>query len=134
MPFNPFLPFGREGQGGLTNNQALTDYLFQEEHSTGETETTVIAANLAGTMFALPAGDLGFAVGVENRKEDGSFVPDALAVTGGSTNLAGGPTGGGYTVNEAYVELQIPLLADMPFAQELSLNVASRFSDYDTLR
>ena len=132
VPFNPFLQFGREGAGGLTNNQQLQDFLFQEEHATGETETTVIAANLAGTIFALPAGDLGFAVGVENRKEQGEFVPDALAVTGNSTNLSAGPTGGGYSVDELYAELQIPILADLPFARELSVNVASRYSDYDT--
>lgn len=132
VPFNPFLPFGREGQGGLTNNQPLQNFLFQEEHSTGETETTVMSANLSGTIIALPAGDLGFAVGVENRKEEGKFAPDALAVTGNSTNLAGGPTNGSYTVDELYAELQIPLLTEMPFARELSLSLASRYSDYDT--
>ena len=132
VPFNPFLPFGVEGQGGLTNNQALQNYLFQEEHATGRTETTDMQANLAGTIFTLPAGDLAFAVGLENRKEEGKFVPDALAVNGASTNLSAGPTGGGYSVDEIYAELQIPILADLPFARELSLNLASRFSDYDS--
>ncbi|TXH69322.1 MAG: TonB-dependent receptor, partial [Lysobacteraceae bacterium] len=92
VPFNPFLPFGREGAGGLTNNNALRNFLFQEEHATGETSTTVIAANLASTLLTLPAGDLGFAIGYESRKEEGKFVPDALSVTGGSTNLSAGPT------------------------------------------
>ncbi|WP_394001032.1 TonB-dependent receptor domain-containing protein [Luteimonas sp. WGS1318] len=131
VPWNPFLAFGQEGPGSLTD-PALQRFLFQEEHSTGETETNVFAANLAGSVFTLPAGDLGFAVGVESRKEKGEFVPDALAVTGGSTNLAAGPTGGSYRVNEIYGELEIPVLADMPFARELSLNVATRYSDYDT--
>ena len=132
VPFNPFLEFGREGDGGLTNNTELQNWLFQEEHVTGQTDTTVIAANLAGQLATLPAGDLGFAVGVENRKEDGGFTPDALSVTGDSTNLASRPTFGGYTVNELYAELQIPILADVPFAQELSLSLASRYSDYDS--
>jgi iron complex outermembrane recepter protein len=132
VPFNPFLPFGTVGQGGLTNNQQLQDFLFQEEHSTGETSTTVIAANIAGSLFALPAGDLSFALGIENRKEEGSFVPDALAVTGNSTNLAAGPTRGSYSVDEIYAELQVPLLKDMAFAEDLSLSLASRYSDYDT--
>ena len=43
-----------------------------------------------------------------------------------------GPTGGGYSLDEIYGELSIPLLADMPFAQELSLSLATRYSDYDT--
>ncbi len=132
VPFNPFLPYGVEGPGGLTNNQALQDFFFQELHSTGETKTTVMAANLAGNIVSLPAGDLGFAFGLENRKEKGAFIPDALAATGGSTTLAAGPTSGGYSVDEAYLELQIPVLADLPFARELSFNAASRYSDYDT--
>lgn len=132
VPWNPFLPFGVVGQGSLTGNAALQNYLFQEEHATGQTNTEVLAANIAGTIFELPAGAFGFAAGVEQRKESGKFVPDALAVTGGSTNLASGPTKGGYEVREAYVELQIPILADLPFARELSLNLASRFSDFDT--
>ncbi|GAA5078161.1 TonB-dependent receptor domain-containing protein [Lysobacter panacisoli] len=130
--WNPFLTFGATGPGSLTNNKALQDYLFQEEHSTGETETTVMSANLAGTILALPAGDLGFAAGVEHRKEQGEFTPDALSVTGGSTNLAGGPTDGQYTVDEIYAEFQVPILADLPFARELTLSVATRYSDYDT--
>ncbi|HZH42997.1 MAG TPA: TonB-dependent receptor [Lysobacter sp.] len=132
VPFNPFLPAGTEGQGGLTNNQALRDYLFQMEKATGRTQTTVISANIAGTIATLPAGDLGFAFGLENRKEEGGFTPDALATAGQSTNLASLPTSGEYSVDEAYIELQVPILADMPFARELSLNIASRYSDYDT--
>ncbi len=132
VPWNPLLEFGREGDGGLTNNQELQNFLFQEEHAKGKTETTVYAANLAGMAFALPAGDLGFAVGYEHRKEKGAFVPDALAVTGDSTNLSAGPTGGGYSVDEVYLELQVPILADLPFANEFSINAATRYSDYDT--
>ncbi len=132
VPWNPFLPFGTVGPGGLTNNAALQNFLFQEEHAVGETETTVISANLAGSLFSLPAGDVGFAVGYENRKEEGKFVPDALSVTGGSTNLAAGPTRGGYSVDELYAEFQVPILADMAFAKELSFSAASRYSDYDT--
>jgi iron complex outermembrane recepter protein len=132
VPWNPFLPYGATGPGSLTNNPALHNFLFQEEHSTGETTTTVMATNLTGALFTLPAGDLSFAVGYEHRKEKGKFVPDALSVTGGSTNLAAGPTRGGYSVDEVYAELEIPILADLPFARELTVNLASRFSDYDT--
>ncbi len=132
VPFNPYLPFGVTGQGGLTDNQALRDYLFQEEHSTGETTTEVISANFNSAVFTLPAGDLSIAVGYEHRKESGKFVPDSLSVTGGSTNLSAGPTQGEYSVSEFYAEVQIPLLADVAFAKELTLNLASRYSDYDT--
>ncbi|QCO67196.2 TonB-dependent receptor [Luteimonas yindakuii] len=132
VPWNPFVEYGVVAPGGMTGNDALQRFIFQEEHSTGETTTQVFSANLAGSIVTLPGGDLGFAVGVESRKEDGMFSPDALAQTGGSTNLAAGPTGGGYRVDEAYIELEAPLLSGLPFAEELTLTAATRFSDFDT--
>lgn len=132
VPWNPFIPFGRAGDGGLTNNQQLIDFLFQTLNSSGETETKVFSANVAGSLFTLPGGDLGFAVGVESRKESGEFIPDSQAATGNSTTLAAGPTNGSYKVDEIYAELAIPVLADLPGAQELSFSVATRYSDYDT--
>ncbi|MEJ7747458.1 MAG: TonB-dependent receptor plug domain-containing protein, partial [Luteimonas sp.] len=132
VPFNPFLPFGRAGEGGLTNNQELQSYLFRPELATGETKTQVFHANVTSTLFALPAGDLAFAAGIERREESGAFVPDPLATAGLTSNLSSGPTRGEYNVNEAYLELQVPLLADVAFAKELTLSLASRYSDYDT--
>ena len=120
-PWNPFLPFGVEGPGGLTNNAALQQYLFQEEHSSGDTETQLFTANITGNIVSLPAGDLAFALGFERREESGKFIPDALSVTGNSTNLGALPTEGGYNVNEVYGELFIPVLADIPVFQELNL-------------
>lgn len=132
VPWNPFLPFGRVGDGGLTNNPELQNYLFQEEHSTGMTETKIYSANITGPIVSLPAGDLSFAAGAEHRAEYGEFIPDALSQTGSSTNLAAGPTSGGYKVDELYAELFVPILRDVAFAKDLSLSLASRHSDYDT--
>jgi iron complex outermembrane receptor protein len=132
VPWNPWIPAGTVAPGGITGNQALQEFLFQTEHSIGQTSTQVVSANLSGLLFTLPAGDLQFAGGVERRKEKGEFTPDALSVSGGSTNLGARPTEGSYDVNEAYLEFQIPLLADLAFAKELSINLASRYSDFDT--
>jgi iron complex outermembrane receptor protein len=129
IPFNPFLPFGQAGQGSL-GNADLQTFLFPEYHDTGKTKTTDYTANLAGTLFTLPAGDVGVAFGVEHRNEQGRFVPDAVNQTGQSTGLPAKTTAGSYSLDEAYVELDIPLLSDVPFAKELALNIASRYSDY----
>ncbi|MBO8044337.1 TonB-dependent receptor, partial [Pseudomonas aeruginosa] len=68
----------------------------------------------------------------ESRREDGRFIPDALVQTGATTNLAAGPTGGGYRVDEAYLELSVPVLRDLAGARELTLSAATRYSDYST--
>lgn len=132
VPWNPFAGFGTGAEANSLADPAVQSYLYKEEHALGRTETNNYFANVAGSLFTLPAGDLGFAVGYEYRKEEGGFSPDSIAQAGDSTNLASGPTYGAYSVDEIYAELSIPILADVAFAKELSISVASRYSDFDT--
>ncbi len=129
VPWNPLLPFGEPGLGSLSD-PLLQSFLFPETHDTGQTNSTIYSANLAGSLFSLPAGDVGIAVGIEHRREEGTFVPDPLAVNGDYTGLPATPTNGRYDLDEAYVEIEVPLLKEVPFAHELSINVASRYSDF----
>ena len=130
-PWNPLLPYGAAGQGSLSN-EALRNYLFLPSHDTSVTTTKVYSANLSGSIVTLPAGDLSFATGYEHREEDANYSPDALLQSGLSTDLAGAPTSGGYKLDEYYLELNVPILADLPFAKELSVDMAGRYTDYNT--
>jgi len=129
-PWNPLLPYGVAGQGSLSD-PALQTFLFPYYTDTGRTKTNSYTANVSGSLFTMPAGDLNVAVGVEHREEEGRFVPDAFNQSGQSTGLAATTTQGKYELDEIYIELNVPILADMAFAKELTLNVASRYSDYD---
>ena len=126
----PWSPVLSQGENSLANPE-IQNRFFMWENATSETDTHNYFVNLSGTVASLPAGDLGFATGYEYRRTSGRYSPDAFAQTGNSTNLAAQETSGGYNVNEFYLELDIPLLANVPGAQELALNVASRYSDYD---
>ena len=130
-PWNPLIPQGYDSPNSL-GDPDVQAYLYQPGQAISRTTTKNYFANISGSILTLPAGDLGVALGVERREESGSFSPDALAQTGISTDLAAGPTSGGYNLNEIYAELQIPVLADLPFAKELTLTAATRYSDYDT--
>ena len=130
-PWNPLVPQGYNSQNSLADPNVQA-FLYLPGQALSETTTDVFYANLSGSLFTLPAGDVGFAIGAEHRKEAGSFSPDALAQTGISTDLAAGPTSGGYSLDEVYAELQVPILADLPFAKELTVSLATRYSDYDT--
>lgn len=127
--WNPLLPAGVAGPGSL-DSQELRNFLFPIFTTTGVSKTTSFTADLSGSIVTLPAGDLGFAVGVEHRKEEGRYVPDAFAQSGEYTGLASSTTSGEYSLDEVYLELNVPVLADMAFAKELTVNVASRYSDY----
>lgn len=130
-PWNPLLPFGVGGTNSLSD-PAVQEYLFPYYHDRGLTETTTYFANLAGTVVEMPAGPLGVAVGVEHRKEEGVFIPDAFNQAALNTGLPATTTAGDYSLDEVYLELNVPLLSGVAGAEELSLNVASRYSDYDT--
>lgn len=129
IPWNPLLPAGQGGSGSLSNPD-LQQLLFPEYHDIGRTKTVDYSANITGAVFTLPAGDLGVAAGYEHRNESGKFVPDAYSQSGQSTNLSSGPTSGSYAVDEYYVEVDVPILKDVPFVKSLSIDVAARYSDY----
>lgn len=90
-------------------------------------------ANLSGTLFELPGGPLGIAVGVEYRKETSAANNDALTVAGLNGGNAIANTAGSFDVKEAYGEISIPILADRPFFETLTLRAAGRVSDYSTV-
>jgi len=131
IPWNPLSPYGANDPGNLSD-PAMQAYLFLPGHDTSETKTEVYSANVSGVLASMPAGDLGMAAGYEHRRETGRFEPDAMSQSGLSTDLSGGPTSGGYSLDEAYLEFSVPLLADVAFAKELSVDLAGRYSDYST--
>ncbi|MBU8977034.1 TonB-dependent receptor [Lysobacter sp. MMG2] len=132
VPWNPLAAYGMNAPGSLTSDGALRAYLFPTSHGTSDTETTVYSANISGVLAELPAGDLSMATGVEHRREQALFEPDAMDQSGLTTDLAGSTTSGGYSLDEVYLEFLIPVLADLPGAKELTFNVAGRYSDYST--
>ncbi|MNS18331.1 Vitamin B12 transporter BtuB precursor [compost metagenome] len=80
-----------------------------------------------------PAGDIGFVIGGEYREESARSTPDPLTQLGLATGNITPETRGAFNVREAFAELRIPLLADLPYAQALDLNLAGRVSDYSTV-
>lgn len=130
-PFNPFAPFG-SGVPGSASDPNVANSIYTVGQAMYQSRMIDYAANLTGTLFELPAGDLAIAGGWEHRQESGFFSPDAFAQTGASTDLASGPTKGGYSLDEYFVELDIPVFKELPFARELSFNVASRYTDTST--
>lgn len=89
-------------------------------------------ANISGDIVELPGGMAQFAAGLERRDESGFDQPDALIASGNTTGNARTPTAGGFTVDEAYLEFLLPVISEVPFAQQLDIRLASRYSDYST--
>ncbi|WP_203225030.1 TonB-dependent receptor domain-containing protein [Novilysobacter arseniciresistens] len=117
------------GYGDITPE--VLDYILFTTRDNGGNEQKSFTANLSGQPFELPAGWLGVATGIEVRTERGWRDPDQLTVLGIANTNQQDPIAGEYTAKEAFAEVAVPLLKDVPFAEMLTLNAAVRYSDYD---
>ncbi len=97
-----------------------------------QNELSLFTANLSSELFQLPGGAVSFAGGYEYRKYEGAYQPDPLTVARRYNGLPSLPTSGSYDVNEAYLELNIPIFANSALGDKLDLNIAGRYSDYST--
>jgi iron complex outermembrane receptor protein len=124
-------PFNILGGPSASTPEALA-YVMSTGQATYGSTVNSATANIGGELFAMPgkAGMLSFAAGLEHREVTGYDRPGQFEQSGYSTDLAGATTDGRYTVKEAYLEVAIPLLKDLPFARLLSLDLATRHSDY----
>ncbi len=129
IPLAECVPFDVLG-GPSASTAAALDYVMSIGQATYGSTVGSATADLTGDLFDLPAGAVGIAAGLERRTVDGYDRPGQFEQSGYSTDLAGNGTAGKYTVREAYVELNIPLLKNKPFAQLLGVDIASRYSDY----
>lgn len=127
----PCVPLNFFGGPGTITPEML-DYIQFVEVDRSEQTLEAISANLSGGLFTLPTGSLDFAAGLEHRKLSGSYRPDDVVVRGEGNGVPSLPTSGRYNVTEAYLELAVPLLRDIPAIQALDLSLATRYSDYST--
>lgn len=130
VPINLFGPLGTLNQDGI-------DYSF------GLTQQVITAASIA-TVNGTVSGDFGwgiadspisFAVGGEYRRYTSTRNSDEASQTPGAVVGGGGAApdiNGQYDVYDAFGELIIPVLEGVPFAEQLTLELGGRYSDYST--
>ncbi len=86
-----------------------------------------------GGFFNMPGGPVGFAAGLEYRKETSFYRPSEYSLKGSLIdNAAADVERGKFDVKEAFAELRVPLLSNVPLAEDLSFGAAIRISDYST--
>ena len=128
IPSSQCVPFNILGGPSASTPETLA-YVMSIGQATYGSTVNSATADLTGELFDLPAGAVGVAAGLEHRSVDGYDRPGQFEQSGYSTDLAGNGTVGKYTVREAYLEFNVPLLKNKPFAQLLSIDIASRYSD-----
>lgn len=130
VPFNLFGGQGPNGEGSIT--QEMLDYIGYVQRDFSEQSLKNVLFNITGDIASLPAGEMGFAAGVEYREHAGSYRPDPIAERGDTLGIPAGSTVGSFDVTEFYGEVIIPLISGAAGADLLEVNLAARSSDYST--
>ncbi|MFA0811238.1 TonB-dependent receptor plug domain-containing protein [Microbulbifer epialgicus] len=118
--------------GGLSDEVA--NYIGYTDREDNEYEMINFGASLTGDIEAVQfqGGALGFATGVEYRKESGEFNPSIETQSGDTFANKQEATSGDFAVTEVFAEFNLPILSGAKYADELSVDAAIRYSDYDT--
>ncbi|MEM7730182.1 MAG: TonB-dependent receptor [Pseudomonadota bacterium] len=131
------IPFQLAEQSRLQDgafSQAELDYFFQTDRGETEFTQTIVEGVITGDLFDVPAGTAGIALGASVRYDAIDDVPGIVSRNANSFQLASAnPTEGKDRVTEAFAEIEIPLLANETFAEELTLNASGRLSSYKSV-
>ena len=130
VPWNIF-------QTGGVSQEAL-DYIVLPLFARGTTDQIIASGFVSGDLgdygLRLPSANSGVAVvfGAEYREENMDFNPDEGFRSGEGAGQGGAtePVSGGYDVFELFFETSIPVAENQPWAEELVLDFAFRYSDY----
>ena len=138
-PTSPFDP--------TPNSQAAINPLLISVKRESETSLALFDFKVSnGSLFSLPAGDVGLAAGIEWRREDFDENRDPRSdgtiqfndlVTGAFINgsdivgsSASPDASGSRRVTSIFAELLVPLLRDVPLVQSLDAQIAVRYEDF----
>ena len=135
--------------GRLT--QAERDFFFDTE--TGVTDYTqkYVEASANGTLFNLPAGAVGLAIGATIRRDSIDDMPGHITYAFDPNNdpndpnddfvnnafanpVASGPTAGHSVTKEAFGEINIPIFKNAPFAKSFTISGAGRVTNVTATR
>jgi iron complex outermembrane receptor protein len=116
----------------LEQNRAANAYFNSASAADMDFSQYTLMANITGTPFALPAGDVLLAAGYGWRRDYSKVVNCVDCQKGALMNQNYSLYQGEIFVHEVYGELGVPVLKDMPFATALDLNAAVRHTNYST--
>ncbi|MBI2814071.1 MAG: TonB-dependent receptor, partial [Opitutae bacterium] len=133
VPYNPFGYY----RNPIPSNSAPVSYAIQFARDFNKSK--LFDGGLSATtgeLMSMPAGDVGFALGVDFRREAIDQRPDSSTQAGEIlASTPASPISRQRKVVSYYTEFAIPLFSEkhsVDFARRLSLNVAGRYENFVT--
>jgi outer membrane receptor protein involved in Fe transport len=128
------VPMNIFGAGNIS--QGAADFLKTAVASTALFEQKIFGASIGGDSsdyFELPGGPIAVGVAYEHRQENFEFLPSQDLAAGTIAGFNGAPAlEGGFTVSGYSIEMKLPILRGVEFAELLELDLAYRSEDYST--
>jgi iron complex outermembrane receptor protein len=123
---NPNSPFGywRIGANSGLNNPGIYSYISPTLHANASSVLDSIDAKVTRTLFDLPGGPVGLALGTEYRRTAVSLTPTTYTDTGDIIGLGYSAYKGSQSVAAGYFEVDAPVLST------LELSAAGRVDSY----
>lgn len=135
VPVNMFADSIYQPGGGNFSSQAETDYVFGVRSFVTEVDQTVISAVAQGDIARLPWNDteIPLVIGFEYREDEINSQPNDVARDGGLIAFfKDGGALGSRDIHEFFIETELQLAEGARGAEELSLNLAARYTDEST--
>jgi outer membrane receptor protein involved in Fe transport len=127
------------GLGSIT--PAMSNYIRADGFQQGSTEEQILGASATGDLghwggrSPLAGSPVQTAFGVEWRSEFLALDTDREFSTGDLYGYGGAVPGvplSGFNSSEAFGEINIPLIEERPFAEDLAINAGYRYASYNT--
>ncbi|WP_159818152.1 TonB-dependent receptor domain-containing protein [Colwellia sp. 20A7] len=146
--FNNAIKINKNGESNFANIANTIDIFspsldFSEFsdpliYATRNRTQSVLSATISGDsspVFELPAGAVDFAIGYEYRKETGKQTPgDAFRNGTSFSSISAFDMDASFSSKEFYVEMLVPVVEDVAFADEISIEGAYRISNYSNTK
>ncbi len=132
------VPYNIFQDNGVTD-EALA-YLDVTGTSRGTTSQRVVEGTVTGDLSEYgiktpwATDGAGVAFGFQNRREHLEYAPDVAQLSGDLSGAGGASVtvDNSIRVTEVFAEARLPLIQDMQYAKELTLEGGYRYSDYST--
>lgn len=112
----------------------VEDFLFTRDAGNTKYTQSSIEGYVTGPIFKLPAGDVSAAVGFLYQEDEITDTPSGIVLAGNAWGASSsGITTGMQEQTAYYGEVEVPILADQPFADSLVLTASGRVTDINTV-
>jgi len=130
VPVNFFSPTLFGDEGGSFATQEEYEFLRADRDFRTTLEQTLVQGIISADLFELPAGTVGGVFGFEYREDTIDSNPSDTTREGGALGFFRDfGANGTRDLYEVFYEIEIPLIAQQPLIEELTINHSGRFTE-----